>query len=367
MSDDSFRPDWFSKPGDTLAAIMSSRELTANVLAEKLSCDVSTVRGLLAGSLLISEDLAFRLADVVGGTTCFWHKRQSAYEEALARAAVAVPRDKGQAWLKKIPFKDIALYGWTDKPTRGLDGVKSCLAYFGVTGPDEWEERYTNFAGDVAFRTSPSSESKIGPLSAWLRQGEIQAALVQCAPWNPDLLRSAILDLRRLTKAKSLTYVVPRLRNVCAAAGVAVVCVRTPAGCRASGAARFVAAEKAIVILSFRHLSDDHVWFTLFHEMGHLILHGRSSTFVDADETSPSERETEANAFAASAIIPLDRYEEFMSLRPRTENVVRFAVSIGVSPGLIVGQMQHLGMIGRNQLNFLKRRFVWDEISAAFD
>ena len=365
MSDKLFQPDWFSKPGDTLAVLMARRGLPLRALAEKLNCDMVTVRGLLAGTVSVDEGMAVRLSHSVGGTPSFWRKRQSTYETALARAADAVPKDKGTAWLQKFPLNDIAENGWVDRPRNRQDAIRSYLAYFGVTGPHEWERRYTDFLNDVAFKTSPSFESKIGALSAWLRQGEIEAALIPCAPWNPHLLRGRLADLRTLTKAKAPAYFVPRLRAICATAGVAVVFVRAPSGCRASGATCFVSPDKAIVILSFRYLSNDHFWFTFFHEIGHLILHNKSSTYIDADATSTSDKELEANTFAAGVLIPRNRYDELLNLRPQKENVIRFAVSLGVCPGIVVGQMQHLGMIGRNQLNFLKRRYDWDEIARA--
>jgi Zn-dependent peptidase ImmA (M78 family)/plasmid maintenance system antidote protein VapI len=365
MSDGRFQPDWFSKPGDTLAMLMARRELTPRALAEKLKCDPVTVRGLLTGTVGVDGDMAVRLSYCVGGTPSFWSKRQSTYQTALARAADAVPKDRGTAWLRKLSLKHLADYGWVDRPERTADAVKSYLAYFGVTGPHEWEDRYTDFLNDVALKTSPRFASKVGALSAWLRQGEIEAALVPCAPWNPHLLRGRLGDLRTLTKAKAPAYFLPRLQAICATAGVAVVFVRAPSGCRASGATRFVSPDKAVVILSFRYLSNDHFWFTFFHEIGHLILHSKSSTFIDTDATSTSDKELEASTFAAGVLIPRNRHDELLNLRPQKENVIRFAVSVGVCPGIVVGQMQHLRVIGRNQLNFLKRRHDWGEIARA--
>ena len=116
-----------------------------------------------------------------------------------------------------------------------------------------------------------------------------------------------------------------------------------------------------MVLLSFRHLSDDHFWFTLLHELGHLLLHG-AKAFVDVDDTYPDEREREANEFASSCIIPPARWEEFVNLPHDKEFVVRFAVSLGIAPGLIVGQLQHRGEITRDRLNFLKRHWTWADI-----
>lgn len=364
MNDSEFTPNWFSKPGDTLAALMAQRGLTVGRLAELLVRDESVVRGILLGTADIDDELAARLSRFAGGTKSFWRRRQELYERNLATVAESIPDREAAGWLKALPLKDMVSYGWFDRPVRRNDIIKLYLSYFGVNSPEEWKDRYTDFAQNTAFRTSAKFKSKIGALSAWLRKGEIEANLLSCKPWDASLLKSRVAEIRTLTKNKSPSYFIPRLKDICSAAGVAVVFVRAPSGCRASGAARFVSPEKAMIILSFRYLSDDHFWFTFFHEIAHLLLHGRSATYVDGDEIDSSEQEAEANSFAGDVLIPLDRHDELLSLVPRSERVVRFAVSVGVSPGIVVGQLQHRGVIGHNQLNFLKRKYNWDEITA---
>jgi Zn-dependent peptidase ImmA (M78 family) len=151
------------------------------------------------------------------------------------------------------------------------------------------------------------------------------------------------------------------LREILADAGVALVVVPAPKGCHASGAARLVASDKAMILLSFRHRSDDQFWFTLFHEIGHLLLHnGRA--FIDEEETPESAAEREANDFAGECIVPTSRSHEFEQLKTDRDSIVRFAVSVGVSPGLIVGQLQHEGRIEFGRMTRLKRHWTWDEI-----
>jgi Zn-dependent peptidase ImmA (M78 family) len=127
-----------------------------------------------------------------------------------------------------------------------------------------------------------------------------------------------------------------------------------------------VARDKAMVLLSFRGLSDDKFWFTVFHELGHLILHGAKS-FVDAEMEEYDENEREANQFAARLIVPEYREREFESLSANREAVIRFSVGADVAPGLIVGQMQHRDMIAPHQLDYLKRRWKWEQLKAFLD
>jgi HTH-type transcriptional regulator / antitoxin HigA len=365
MPDSSFQPDWFSKPGDTLLTLMEQRELTSEALAKKLRCERSVVQGLLSGAVPVDDKLAGGLSKHVGGTPAFWRTRQTKYLEALARAANAVPKERGLEWINQFPHKDIASYGWITSPAKRDELIKAYLAYFGVNTPDEWSSRYESSMRETAFRTSPTFTSKVGAISAWLRRGEIEATAIACASWQPNRLRNVVEQMRTLTKAKSPLYFLPRLRKLCAEAGVAVVFVRAPTGCRASGATKFITRDKAMVILSFRYLSDDHFWFTFFHEIGHLLLHKSSMTFVDGEPGISGDLEIEANEFAADSLIPPSRRDELMDLPASKEQIIRFAYSVGVSAGVVVGQMQHRDVINPKQMNFLKRRFNWQQISEA--
>lgn len=344
---------------------MEQRELSSEELAHKLGCKQAVVQGLLSGAVSVDDGMADALAKFVGGTATFWRTRQTKYLEALERAANALPRDRGTQWVNQFPHKDIADYGWVDRSKASADLIRAYLAYFSVSTPEEWSERYEQSMRETAFRTSPTFSSKLGAISAWLRRGEIEAAAVPCATWNPKRLQETLDQLRVLTRARSPDYFLPRLRMLCAAAGVAVVFVRAPAGCTASGATRFVTPDKAMVILSFRYLSDDHFWFTFFHELGHLLLHKSSLTFVDGEPGISGDLEAEANSFAANVLIPPERVEELVDLPARSKQIMRFAYSVGVSSGIVVGQLQHRRVIDRNQMNRLKRRFNWQQITAA--
>ena len=167
--------------------------------------------------------------------------------------------------------------------------------------------------------------------------------------------------LRALTRQKDPQVFVPRLRECCAENGVAVSVVRVPTGCRTSGATRFLSTDRALLLLSFRYLTDDHFWFTFFHECGHLLLHGQHELFLEGTATKIAAKEHEANEFAARTLIPVELQSALLALPPDWRQVIRFAKQVGVSPGIVVGQMQHHRKIRRNQLNSLKRRYSWQE------
>jgi HTH-type transcriptional regulator/antitoxin HigA len=359
MNEQEFMPDWFSKPGDSLRALMLRQGLTAQDVARYLHGGMSALRSLLDGTGTIDELQATVLANHLGGSVSFWLDRQANYEVALERAVDRATAIEGDDWLLlRVPG---------DKPRGRLSAesrrseIRRRLTFFGVGTLKAWEARYGRICSDTLYRKSEAFTSDNASILMWLRCGELGADLVSTRPWNSRNLQDRLGEIRKLSKVRRPDLFLPRLKAICAEAGVAVVAKRAPEGCPASGASRIVAPNKAMILLSFRGLSDDQFWFTVFHEIGHLLLHS-DRTFVDSDMDGVNEFEREANEFALRCIIPEQSTEEFEQLMPAKEDVIRFSVKLGVSPGLIVGQMQYRKMIRQDQLNYLKRRWKWNQL-----
>ena len=117
-----------------------------------------------------------------------------------------------------------------------------------------------------------------------------------------------------------------------------------------------------MIQLSARHKSDDHLWFSFFHEAAHILLHSKKNIFVDEANGSDAELEAEANNWAADALVPRAAWRRFVQSSPRSEFAVRtFAVEQGISPGIVVGMLQHQGILPWTHLNGLKVRLDWKD------
>ncbi len=363
-TEQNFTRDWFSKPGDSVTALMARRRVDPSDLAKQFEGGMTTLRGLLDGSCPINDTHASVLADALGGTVSFWRKRQTNYEIALSDAVDRATANEADEWLK-LPVPGARPKGRMSAETQRAE-VQRRLAFFNVGTIRAWKSRYGRIGAETLFRTSQVLTSDQGAVLMWLRSGELAADIVATRPWSPHNLRDRMDAIRALSKVRQPERFLPKLKALCSEAGVAIVTKRTPEGCRASGACRMVAPDKAMILLSFRGLADDKFWFTVFHEIGHLLMHGEKA-FVDADMESLDDAECEANDFASRCIIPESRVVEFYQLRPDRDSVVRFSVSVGVSPGLIVGQMQHRGIIRREEMNYLKRHWKWQNLVPLMD
>jgi Zn-dependent peptidase ImmA (M78 family) len=168
-----------------------------------------------------------------------------------------------------------------------------------------------------------------------------------------------LVELRALTRVRDPERFIPRLQAAAARCGVAVVVLQAPSGCRASGAVRWLTDNKALVLLSARHLTDDHFWFTFYHECAHLILHRETRLFLDEDGDTATAMESEANALAAEMLVPLTFHDALARVRLETFAIVRLATEMGVAPGILIAQLQRMERVPRHHLNRLKRRYEW--------
>src|SRR5690606_39252197 len=153
---------------------------------------------------------------------------------------------------------------------------------------------YKSAPGLAKFRTSQSFTPQLGAVAAWIKQCETEADYIDCSPWNKAIFLDSLSEIKKLTLEPDANIFLQELQRICANCGVAVVIARTPSGCQASGATKFISEDKALLMLSFRYLSDDHFWFTFFHEAGHLILHGEDAVFIEGGDDYDDAREAEA-------------------------------------------------------------------------
>jgi HTH-type transcriptional regulator/antitoxin HigA len=364
VASEAFEPDWAVPPGATIAKVLSTRSLSRESFAAALGESVEMVQRLLLGLELVNDNLADRLSKCLGSSQAFWVAREAQYRvdsERIRQREAALSRE---IWVKQFPAREMATLGWIGSFRSSTEAAEECLKLFGVPDVAAWQVRYGGAASAAAFRMSATAKTNPGAVTAWLRWAELVAGRTHCDHWAPEAFRERLQTAKRLTWQKDPTTFLPMLRRICAGAGVALVVARTPKGCSASGATRFLSPSKGMMVLSFRYRSDDQFWFTFFHEAAHLLLHGPNALFLEDEGETTSDEEREANAFAEATLVPPDHAGELLTLRLDKDSILRFARRVGVAPGLIVGQLQHRKRVAPDRLNWLKRRYNWDQIEA---
>jgi len=356
-----YLPEVVSAPGETLREILDERGMTQTQLADRTGRPKKTINEIVKGKAAITPETALQFELVLGIPADFWNQRESNYREYLARKEEQERLSDAIDWLQELPVNQLAKFGWVQKYKNKALQVREMLRFFGVASPQQWRDVHS--VPQAAFRKPATLKGKAGSIASWLRAGVIRAENIQCEPFNKDEFINVLLGARRLTKAEFSEASV-ELAAKCSQVGVAVVFVPQIPGAGVSGATRWLTKEKAIIQLSILYKTSDHLWFTFFHEAGHIILHGKKEVFLETKSPYKAVYEDEANRFASELLIPKLAYQDFLSREVFTKKaVIEFANRIEIDPGILVGRLQHDRKILFRSLNNLKTRLEWSEPS----
>lgn len=358
MTDIQELPDWISPPGETILDILEERGWTQSELAERTGFTRKHINQLIKGNATITEETALKLERVLGSTAGFWLGREAQYREMIARRSELDDLKADVSWLSQLPIADMVRFGWIKKHSERVRQVAECLRYFGVANVGAWKEKYENMV--LAYRASDKFDRKLGSVTAWIRYGEREAETVDCATFRKAVLETNLGIMRSLASESDPSAFLPRLKELCRESGIILVIAPTPAGCPVSGITRWLQPEKALVMLSLRYKSNDHFWFTFFHEIAHLILHGKKMMFLEVHDGLDDKSEDEANRWASGFLIPPLFEKQLGQLDGSEVGILRFAEAAGIPAGIVVGRLQKDKLLPWNTaLNSLKVFYRW--------
>lgn len=347
-------PEHVLPPGATLQEVLDDKGMSQSDLARRTGLSTKHVNQIVRGNAAVTAETAILLERATGVPADVWANLESAYQVDRSRAKDAERLSGDLDWLASLPVQELAKRGWISDVKSPIETLREVCRFFGVADKSSWDELWQR---PTAYRRSKVFSSDPAAVAAWLRIGEIEAAEITCRPFEKQALIGQLGELRKLTREPDPAAWFPRLRELGKETGVAIVLEPEIPGARVVGAARWVTHEKALVQLSLRHRWSDIFWFTLFHEIGHLLLHSKKDVFIN-DPGPHSGAEAEADAFAGQLLIPREHETRLGSLQSLSD-VQKFADELGVGADIVVGRLQFEKRWPYNKGNNLKHRFVF--------
>lgn len=331
-------------------------------LAKRTSKAEKTISEIVNGKAPITAATALAFERALGVPAAFWNRREQHYREYLARTEEKRALKEQVEWLKEVPVAAMIRREWVGRCSGRVEQLREVLSFFGMSSVEAWKASWLGPEPVADFRSSPAFERDPVAVAAWLRQGELLADKMHCGRYDVGQFRSCISQARALTTEPQERFV-PRLKELCSASGVAFVLLAELPRTRVSGAARWLSPSRALLQLSLRHGTNDHFWFSFFHEAAHILLHGKKEAFVDEDQAAGEEpqKEREANSFSEDQLIPKGQYLAFATAHELLSKaaIVGFADRVGVAPGIVVGRLQHEGRLPYTHCNDLKAHLDW--------
>lgn len=325
-----FEHDYGVTPGELIRFEVNARGFSQAELAARAGVSAKHLNQVIQDAVPLSVDTALRLERALGVPAAILTQvdavNQANKQRTKARAGLAEHR----AWFEEFPRNVLLQHHVITARATIETQIEELLKFLGVAEPKAYATVYADSV--LSFRRAQQWSVNQHATSVWLRLAERKADHLTVAPYDKSAFFALLKELPALT-AHPLEESFPILQQRCADVGVAVVYTPSVEGTRASAAVRWLGPERPIIALTSRGKHEDSLWFSFFHESGHIILHPRRKSVIELDGADDEDGgETAANNFAKSTLLQ-GRLKELLRLNTRDE-VVAFAKELGIHPGL---------------------------------
>ncbi len=353
LEDTKYNPNIAIHPGATLKDTLDELGMSQSDLATRTGLTPKTINEIIQGKNPITPETAIKLSSVFGMSATFWNNLERNYQETIVRL------DREEKLKSELPtlknyvcYKELAKWKYVPPSKRPEEKISNLLNFFGVSSL-----QFVKDTHQVAFRQSKQEQLSKESLAAWLRCGELEAAKISTSLFDREKLISSIEVLRKLTRIRT-GELQEKLQKICADFGVAIAFVPYFGKTYVDGATRWINSDKALIQVSLRGAWSDNFWFTFFHEIGHLLRHGKKEAFVEfenKDNRELQEKEKEADEFATETLIPSEAFKTFLATRDFSDRAIKaFADEISVTAGIVAGRLGH-ELAERGSINGWKR------------
>ncbi len=347
-----FFPSIVFHPGETLAEKLDELNMGRNEFAIRTDKPEKTIHAVIKGESSITPDMAVRFEHVLKIPAYFWLKRQSDYDEYVIREQRRTELEKTIEWAMRFPLSTMIKNQWIPDCATKEEKTGALLDFFGLSNHIAWEKYYLLQASASNFRLSLASAKDPYAISAWLRRGEIQSQDLTAKSFSAETFKSILPAIKKLMYEEPSHYF-KKMQELCTKAGVKLVYTPCLPKAPASGSTRWYKGNP-LIQMTGRYNRNDSFWFSFFHEAGHILLHNKYDIFLEKIEYAGMipDKEKEADDFAIKWTLSKTQEKEiissFLQSKSLAEAVVLYSKKFETNPAIIVGRLQHLGLIGRD-------------------
>lgn len=340
-------------PGETILELLEVHGMTQLDLANKTGINKKTINEIIKGKAPITTATALKLEYVFNIPASFWNNLESEYRESIERKKDYDSLVDDEVYLENIPYAEMARRNWVE-PTRDVkEKIINLRKFFSVASLSF----DTELKNKLAFRKSNNDNFSFESLLCWIRYGEIQSSKDVYPKYNEEKLSNSISEIRDLV-SKPFLSVLDEIKSILTDCGISLVYEPHLPNTYVNGVAYKMTSDKAIIMISDRGKKDDILWFTLFHEIGHLLKHSKKEIFVDQEKDEKNDIELEADEYSRNVLINDKIFNDFVKSKSYLyeRGIKAFAKENNISTGIVVGRLQKEKYIGWNEFNDLITR-----------
>lgn len=341
-----------SCPGDTIQEHIDEIGMSQAELAERLGRSVPKLNELIKGKAPITKDTATRLEYVLGIPANFWLSLERTYQDELWEIEKMEFLQQCIDWLKPFPVLAMKKLGILPDTNDKIRLVESLLKFFRIASPDQWSGLYVK--NELAFKIDLRHTAEPQAVSVWLRIGEMQSEKIQTAVFDKKLIRARMHEIQTLSFHKPVSWM-GQLQKICSDCGIALVFTPVITKAPVYGASRWIKNySKPLIQITDRQKDYNAFWFSFYHELAHILLHGKKDVYISLDDIKlDNEKEKQADDFAARMLLSEREKNELFQYSIYTPQLIKdFSVKYGRNPSIIVSQLQRAEKLQYNDFKF---------------
>ena len=339
-------------PGYYIKEIVEESGLTQEDFAKRLDTTPKNLSLLIRGEQNLSIDIAMKLSRMTGTSVSYWLNLQNAYDALIAEFKSKEELAQERKIFSYLGYKYFREYfNLPDLPRKIDEQIVQVRNFLNVATLTVFKK--PDMAVSFRSATGEMSEANIVKANTMVQIATNIALKTEAPKFNKSLFEEAVRYALTLTKDHSTFY--PLIKEAFCKAGVILVILPNISGSKINGATKKV-GNNIMLLVNDRRLNSDTFWFTLFHEIGH-IMNGDYGISFDSES---GEQEEIADKYAEDMLIPCDQYQQFIAEnRFDIQSIRRFAKRIDRDPGIVLGRLMNDGKVSYDDwsLNPLRHKY----------
>ena len=345
-------------PGYYINEIIEDMEISQDEFAKRLDVTGKTISKLVNGKIDLSEDIAMKLSIMLGTDIKTWLNIQQTYTEKCLEIEKLKHINEEIRLAKMIDYGYFVKLGVVQNVKSAIEKVKELCAYFKVSSLNVLLEE--DFLVNYRTGISVVEEKNLINSKAWLQTAINVGKSIDTKIFDVKKLRKSLPEIRSMT-IKDPSEFIPRLTEIFKDCGISFVLLPSLKNAGINGAVKWINPEKVILAMNDRRNYADTFWFSLFHEIKHVLQQKLKITIINGTNqmmhSIDKVLEQEADIFARNYLIPPKNYDKFTKKSFTEESIQCFSKSIGIHGGIVVGRLQKDGLVTFYQFNKFKEKY----------
>lgn len=331
-------------PGYYIKEIIDETGLTQEDFAKRLDTTPKNLSLLVRGEQSLSIDIAMKLSRMQGTSVGYWLNLQNSYDALIAEFKSDEELVEERRIFNYFEYRYFREnYGLPDLARKKDEQIKRVREFFNVATLSVLKKR--DMAVSFRSATEEITEASTVKANAMVQIATNSALRTNAPKFNKKKFEEAVQYALSLTQNHDEFY--PLIYKRFFDAGVILVILPNISGSRTNGATKKI-GDNIMLMVNDRRLNADTFWFTLFHEIGHIM----NGDFGISFEKETGEQEDAANKYAQDKLIPPELYLDFISQNSfDIQSIRRFAKQIDRDPGIVLGRLQNDRKVGFDDWN----------------